>query len=152
MNPWVTFTLQIEEVHRGAQHSWPGIRPTERLDRKLDPVSEHYRPKSGPIAIVPEPAARPARELDRPEPVPELSLGARVEPHGASQGHARARGTLAIVALMVLFVVGGALAVVRELRTSPPEPRRQDLGRCTEHIERTPHTEYIERTCTRDGS
>jgi len=39
--------------------------------------------------------------------------------------------------LMVLFVVGGAVAIVGELRTSPPEPRRQDLGRCAEHIERT---------------
>ena len=116
--------------------------------RIVGPVSEHHRPKSAPISIVREPAAR----HERPEPVPELSLGARVEPQGVRRGHARARGTLAIVALMVLFVVAGAVAIVREVHTPPSEPRRQELGRCTEHIERTPHTEYIERTCTRNGS
>jgi hypothetical protein len=41
---------------------------------------------------------------------------------------------------------------VADVHTSPPELRRPDLGRCTEHIERTPHAEYIERTCARDGS
>lgn len=145
------FTLQIEELRRGAEHSWPGFARSNALTASWDPVSNHDRPEPGRISTVHEPASL-ERELDRPEPVPELSLGARIEPHRASQGHARARGTLAVVALMVLFVVGGAVAIVRELRTSPPETRRQDLGRCTEHIERTPHTEYIERTCTRDGS
>jgi hypothetical protein len=125
-------------------------------------VSEHRRPKPGQIPIVtdvtePEPARRVSvNEHDRPEPAPELSFGLRVESQGAGQVRAGAHGKPAIVALqrvlIALVLVAGAMAIVRSLRTSPEQPRRPDLGRCTEHIERTPHTEYIERTCTRAGS
>ena len=86
--------------------------------------------------------------IDRPEPVPEMSLDVRVGPKGTKRGRVYARGKWAMVALMVLFVVSGAVVIVRGLRTSPPEPPRHVLDRCTEHIERTPHTEYIERTCS----
>ena len=43
MNPWGTFTLQIEEVRRGAEHSWPGIHPHECLDRKLGSTAQKVR-------------------------------------------------------------------------------------------------------------
>lgn len=77
------------------------------------------------------------------------------------RGGGRARGTPAIAALhrmlivlgVVVALVAGAMAIVAVVVRAPHEdPRRPDVGRCTEHIERTPHAEYVERTCTRDGS
>jgi hypothetical protein len=86
-----------------------------------------------------------------------LSFGLRVESQGVRQVRAGARGKPAIVALqrvlIVLVLVGGAVAIVWSLRTSPEQPLCPDLGgRYTEHLEHTPHTEYIERSCTRTGS
>lgn len=107
-----------------------------------------------PISIVTEPArvTRLVRFADE-HAEPELSFGARLDPQGISEVRAGARGAPAIVAvarvLIVLFIVAGAVVITMGFRTPREDPRRRGLGPCTERIERT---EYIERTCARDGS
>ena len=85
-------------------------------------------------------------------PEPELSFGARLDLQGVSEVRAGARGPVAIAAvarvLIVLLIVAGAVAITMAL-CAPREDSRRKLGPCTERIERT---EYIERTCARDGS
>lgn len=45
------------------------------------------------------------------------------------------------------------VAIVAIVVHAPRESsQRPEPGPCTEHIERTPHTEYIVRTCARAGS
>jgi sugar phosphate permease len=101
--------------------------------------------------------------MDHRPPDPELSFDGRIDIQGVSKVRAGARGTPAIVALqrvliilgVVVALVAGAVAIVAVVmaaRAQREDPQRQGLGRCTEHIERTEHTEYIERTCTRAGS
>jgi hypothetical protein len=51
--------------------------------------------------------------------------------------------------LIVFFAMVGAVLIARSGGTPREEPRREDLGRGTERIQRT---EVIERTCARDGS
>lgn len=126
--------------------------------RIVELVTEPPRPKPA--------AASTVLELPRvvgrlapltPEPEPALSFGARIDPRGVSEVRAGPHGAPAIVALarvlIVLFLVAGAVVIAvvigMGLRTPREDHRRQDLGRCTERIERT---EVIERTCTRDGS
>lgn len=86
------------------------------------------------------------RRSEPPAPEPELSLDGELGLRGVGKvrGGGGARGTPAIVALhRVLIVLGvvvalvvGAVAIV--VRAPREELRRPDLGRCTEHIERTP--------------
>ena len=127
------------------------------LLRTVGLMNGHPRPEPTPtVAELPRRAGPPA-------PEPELSLGGELDVPGIGKvrGTGGARGTPAIVALhrvlivlgVVVAVVVGAVAIVAIVVRAPrEEPRRLDLGQCTEHIERTPHVEYIERTCTHDGS
>jgi hypothetical protein len=126
-----------------AQHP-PDPDPISTVAESPRIVGLVVKDKPGPIVIAPEPAADLVNAPARSEPTPELTFGARVGPQGARVVTLRALGTPAVVLLLIAVVVriltGGVTDLVRELR-------RPDAGRCTEHIERTTHTEYIERTC-----
>lgn len=119
--------------------------------RIVERVNEHARPKPAATSIV--------LGLTRvggclapvpPEPEPALSFDGQLNLRGVSKVRADARSPLAVVAvvLIVLFIVAGVVLVARG-GTQREEFRREDLGRCTERIQRT---EFIERTCVRDGS
>jgi hypothetical protein len=97
----------------------------------------------------------PGVEDSTEPPVPELSLRARVESHGNAEIWARARTRLGVIAvscvLIVFFIMVGAVLIARSGGSTRrrEEPHREELGRCTERIQRT---EVIEWTCARDGS
>lgn len=133
------------------------FRPVAECPRIVGLVTEHRRPEPAPTVTDLE------RSTEPPASEPELSLDGELNLPGVGtvRGGGGARGTPAIVALhrvliilgVVVALVAGAVAIVAMVVRAPrEEPRRPDLGRCTEHIERTPHAEYIERTCTRNGS
>jgi hypothetical protein len=122
-------------------------------------VNEHPRPKPAQTSTVTELIELRRVEFSRIEgrtepsaPEPALSFDGQLEVRGVSSKiRADARSPLAIVAvvLIVLIFVAGAVLVARGGGTSREDPRREDLGRCTERIQRT---EVIEWTCARDGS
>ncbi|HEX7836139.1 MAG TPA: hypothetical protein VF469_01685 [Kofleriaceae bacterium] len=115
-------------------------------------MTEDPRPNSAPTSTVPE-LARIEGRTEPPAVEPELSFRARVEPHGSgAEVVARARTRIGVIAvscvLIVFFIVVGVVLVARSGATQREDPRRQDLGRCTKHIERIERTEW---TCTRNG-
>jgi hypothetical protein len=116
-------------------------------------ATKHRHPEPAPTV-----AELPRTELPRVErrtepPAAELSFRARVEPHGSAEVSARARSKIGVIAvscvLIVFFIVAGIVLVTRSGGAQREQLRREDLGRCTERMQRT---EVIERTCTRDGS
>lgn len=137
------------------------ISTVTETPRKLDLVTEPHRPE--PTVQSPSiEAPRIVAPVNPRPPEPELSLGGELDLPGVGKirGAGAARGTLPILALhrllivlgVVVALVAGAVAIVAIVVRAPGEhPRRPDLGRCTEHIERTPHAEYIERTCEGDS-
>jgi hypothetical protein len=118
-------------------------------------VHEHHRPKRAQTSIVTSlcrvQLPRIEGRTEPPAPEPALSFDGQLDLRGVSKVRADARSPLAVIAvvLIVLFIVAGVVLVARGGDTRGAEPRREDLGRCTERIQRT---EVIERTCARDGS
>jgi hypothetical protein len=97
---------------------------------------------------LPAAASLPIEWPSEPPAPEELSVDAQL---GGMKVRAGARSPLAIVAvvLIVLIIVVGKVLIARTGGTSREELRREELGRCTERIQRT---ELIERPYARDGS
>jgi hypothetical protein len=137
-----------------------------RAPRLVRLVTEDSRLKPAPTSTETPPTPSVERRTEPPAAKPEppaveseLSLNNDLDLPGVGKVRAggRARGTPAIevlqcVAIVVAIVVGVVVIAAIIARTRREEPRRPDLGRCTEHIERTPHAEYIGRTCISTGS
>jgi hypothetical protein len=93
---------------------------------------------------------RIGRRAEPPAPEAALAFEGEIDLRGKSKLRALACSPLAIVAvlLIVLIIVTGKVLIAWHDGVQREVPRRQNLGRCTEHIERIEHTEW---TCTRDG-
>jgi hypothetical protein len=123
----------------------------------MDLVTERSEPtvKSPPVEapriVVSMDHQRIEARTEPPAPEPALSFDGQLDLRGVSKVRADARSPLAVVAvvLIVLFVVAGVVLIARSGGRQREEPHREDLGRCTERIQRT---EVIERTCARDDS
>lgn len=118
------------------------------LPRIVGLVHEH-RPKPAAAPTVTElpriegRAAPPALAPALAPSVDELSVDAELRGVKVRAG-ARGAGIAALQRVLIVFIlVAGAVAIVRSFAMSPEAPRRPDLGRCTEGIE---------RRCARDGS
>jgi hypothetical protein len=128
------------------------ISTVAKPSRTVELVNDHDPPEPT-LESTPVEAPRIVVPMDHHPPEPELSFRARVEPDGSgAEVSARARSRIGVIAvscvLIVFFIVAGVVLVARS-GAQREDPRRQNLGRCTERIERIERTE---RTCERDGS
>jgi hypothetical protein len=136
----------VAELARNDRHAEPPAPVPELSLNGPEPpptITELHRTKLPPLI---EGRTKP------PAPEPALSFDGQLELRGvSSKVRADARSPLAIVTvvLIILIIVAGAVLVASGGGTWRGDPRREDLGRCTERIQRT---EIIERTCARDGS